>query len=339
MSSRALFRPLLAGAALAYLSAAGLAQQTPIPAAPTSVSSSASAQIIPANLTSSHVAATVNGEKILVGEVRKILDEKPYPNTLTEDQKRQIRQAALDVLVEDAVMRQFLARQVPKVTQEEFNKEYYAFADALKNLKTTIAEELKKTGQTEDQLRNDLVAKLRWKTLLRSYYPDEKLKPYYDANKPFFDKVYVQASHILIKLPPKHTKEQADLARQRLLVWRQDILKGGRPKFEEIAKQYSECPSKEKGGDIGKFPYKFVVVPEFARTAFAMQEGQVSDVVQTVFGMHLIMVTNRDKGEPSNFETSKDVIREVMAQDDDLYPRLLSDQRKTCKIDVDAAFK
>jgi parvulin-like peptidyl-prolyl isomerase len=330
----------LASAALACLTVAGLAQApSKFSPPPTGVPSSVSAQIIPANLTNAHVAATVNGEKILVSEVRKILDERPYPNALTEDQKKQIRNAALDVLIEDVVMRQYLARQVPKVTQEEFNKEYFAFAEALQKLKTTVAEELKKTGQTEEQLRNDLVAKLRWKTLLRTYYPDEKLKPYYEANKPFFDKVYVQASHILIKLPPKHSKEQADLARQKLLTWRQEILKGGKPKFEEIAKQFSECPSKEKGGDIGKFPYKFVVVPEFAQTAFAMQEGQISDVVQTVFGMHLIMVTSRDKGEPSNFDTSKDVIREVMAQDDDLYPRLLTDQRKTCKIDVDAAFK
>ena len=108
-------------------------------------------------------------------------------------------------------------------------------------------------------------------------------------------------------------------------------------KFEDIARQYSQCPSKDKKespGDIGQFPYKFVVVPEFAKTAFALKPGEISDVVQTVFGLHLIKVTDRTKGEVSTFENLKDTVREVWAQDEELFVRILADQRKTGKIVV-----
>jgi peptidyl-prolyl cis-trans isomerase C len=329
-------RHILAGLVILCLTAivdaqAPLAKQTP-------PSSSVSAQILPANVTNNMVAATVNGEKILVAEVRKILDERPYPMALTDDQKKHLRQAALEVLIEDVVMRQYLSKQVPQVSQAEFNKEVQDYETALKNMKSSIAEELKKSGLTREQLSNDIAAKLRWRTLLRQYYPDDKLKGYYDANKPYFDKMYVQASHILVKLPPQAGKEQIAQARARMQIWRQDIITG-KMKFADVAKQYSECPSKKDGGDIGKFPYKFAVVPEFARTAFSMRKGEISDVVQTVFGLHLIMVTDIDQGEASNFENVREFVREVWAQDDELYPRLVGEQRKAAKVDKHDVFK
>jgi parvulin-like peptidyl-prolyl isomerase len=119
-----------------------------------------------------------------------------------------------------------------------------------------------------------------------------------------------------------------------LRVLRQEIL-AGKVKFEDVAKKYSDCPSKDKGGDIGQFPYKFVVVPEFAKTAFSMKKGELSDVVQTTFGYHLILATDRTAGTPSNFEMLKDTVREVWAQDEDLYQRVLADQRKTGAIKVE----
>ncbi len=299
------------------------------------VNTGASAQIIPVNLTNEQVAATVNGEKILVGEVRKILDVRP-PSVivLTESQKKDSRQAALEVLIEDALMRQYLGKQVTQVSQADFDKEFKELSDALVKLKKSFAEFLAESGQTEEQLRRDIIARLQWRTMLVRLLPEENAKKYYDENKVFFDKIYVRASHILIKLPPNPTREQRDKATQQLLVWRQEILLG-KAKFEEIAKIHSQCPSKDKDGDIGQFPYKFVVLPEFAGAAFAMREGEISDVVQTVSGLHLIKVTERLKGEPSDFDAVKQAVREVWAQDEDLYQRILTDQKKVVPIKID----
>lgn len=295
---------------------------------------STGAQIIPVSYTNEHVAATVNGEKIFVGEVRKILDQRPVVIALSESQKKELRQAALDVLVDDALMRQYLGKNGAQVTQAEFDKEVKELTAALEKKKQSMQEFLKESGQTQEQLSRDIVARLQWKSLLARFLPEDKAKQYYDANKIFFDKVYVRASHILIKLPANAPKDQRDRAMQQMLVWRQDILTG-KAKFEDLAKLHSNCPSKDKGGDIGQFPYKFVVVPEFAKAAFSMKEGELSDVVQSVFGLHLIKVTERTKGEASNYDALKETVREVWAQDEELYQRILVEQRKTSQIKVE----
>ena len=67
----------------------------------------------------------------------------------------------------------------------------------------------KESGQSPEELRRDIVALLQWRNVLGRYYPEDKAKAYYDANKVFFDKVLVRASHILIKLPADAKKEQA----------------------------------------------------------------------------------------------------------------------------------
>ena len=63
--------------------------------------------------------------------------------------------------------------------------------------------------------------------------------------------------------------------------------------FAEEAKKLSACPSKIQGGDVGWFDRTGVMVESFAKTAFALQPYQMSDVVQTQFGYHLILLTER----------------------------------------------
>ena len=329
MMARQVFWPILASVASLLAAGAIHAQPKATPAVGTG-----SAQIIPVSFKNEQIAATVNGEKILVGAVRKVLDSQPYPLSLTESQKKEMRQAALESLVDDTLLRQYLSKQVPQVSQLEFNKEVQDLQDALKKQNKTLDMFYKETGQTEEQLRRDMIARVQWRLLLLRMCPDDKAKVYFDANKVFFDKVYVRASHILIKLDPKTTKEQRAQAMQQMLVWRQDIL-AGKVKFDDVAKQYSQCPSKDKGGDIGEFPYKFVVMPDFARVAFAMKKNEVSDVVQTSVGLHLILVTDRSAGELSNFATLKDTVREVWARDQELHENVLAEQRKTSQIKID----
>src|SRR5262249_11997200 len=180
----------------------------------------------------------------------------------------------------------------------------------------------------------DIVARLQWKNYLTARFPDDaQLKSYYGANKPFFDKVFVRASHILVKVSSNATPAEKQTARNKLDTLRQEILTG-KIKFDEAASKYSDCPSKEKGGDIGAFPFKFVVVEPFARAAFALKKDEVSDVVTTEFGFHLIKTTERMPGEASHFESLRETIREVMATELDLYNQVIAEQRKVAKIEV-----
>ncbi len=86
----------------------------------------------------------------------------------------------------------------------------------------------------------------------------------------------IKASHILVK-----TKEEAEEIIKEL--------KGGGD-FAKIAKEKSECPSKQNGGDLGYFG-KGMMVPEFEKAAFALKVGEISKPVQTQFGWHVIKRT------------------------------------------------
>lgn len=88
----------------------------------------------------------------------------------------------------------------------------------------------------------------------------------------------VKASHILVK-----TQEEALKIRKEIV--------GGKS-FEQAAKEYSMCPSKDDGGDLGFF-CRGMMVPEFEKAAFSLPVSKLSMPVKTEFGWHLIMVTDR----------------------------------------------
>jgi peptidyl-prolyl cis-trans isomerase C len=97
----------------------------------------------------------------------------------------------------------------------------------------------------------------------------------------------VQASHILVD-----TEEKAN----EIL---EDITDG--LSFEDAAKQYSSCPSKQEGGALGQFG-KGQMVKEFEDAVFAMHVGQISPPVKTQFGYHLIKLTEHMPERNSDFE-------------------------------------
>jgi peptidyl-prolyl cis-trans isomerase C len=277
-------------------------------------------------------AAIVNGEAIPQTELAAVLSQQPPPpNPLTDAQKKELARAALDMLVDDLLMRQYLRKNAPAVAPAEVAKQIQELKDSLTKRKQKLEDFLKESGQTEEQVRLEIVARLQWSAFAKARLGDDVIKKYYDENKTFFDKVAVRASHILLRVAPTAKAEDRQKAQTTLLTLRQEIM-AGKLDFAEAAKKYSECPSKVNGGDIGFFPYKFVVLEPFAKAAFAMKVGEVSGVVQTDYGMHLIKVTDRNNGEQSNFDRIKEEVREIAAQE--MQANLLEAQRKAAKIEI-----
>ena len=83
--------------------------------------------------------------------------------------------------------------------------------------------------------------------------------------------------------------------------------------FSAFAKQDSVCPSKRDGGDLNFFPRTGAMVEPFAKAAFDLKPYQMSDVVATDFGYHLILVTSRKDGAPKKFEEVKEDVRTLYA--------------------------
>ncbi len=94
-----------------------------------------------------------------------------------------------------------------------------------------------------------------------------------------------RAQHVLIDTRQDTTPEQKAAAKKEIEAVLAKAKMGD--DFAELAKKYSDCPSSEKGGDLGKFS-KGQMVPEFDEAVFNMEVGEISDVVETQFGYHII---------------------------------------------------
>ncbi len=115
---------------------------------------------------------------------------------------------------------------------------------------------------------------------------EKEIRTYYDDNPDTFKKPeQVRASHILIKTDPKADDAEKSKTRDKIKDIREKLKKG--EDFAALAKEFSECPSKSKGGDLGYFGRKQMVKP-FEDVAFSLNTGEMSDIVETRFGYHLI---------------------------------------------------
>jgi len=120
---------------------------------------------------------------------------------------------------------------------------------------------------------------------------DEESKGYYDTNLDLFKQPeQVRASHILIKADPGAGEPQNDEARKEIEGIQRKVHEGG--DFAALAKEFSQDSSRANGGDLGYFSRGQMIQP-FEEAAFALKPGEVSDVVETGFGYHLIKVTDR----------------------------------------------
>jgi peptidyl-prolyl cis-trans isomerase C len=149
--------------------------------------------------------------------------------------------------------------------------------------------------------------------LQRISVSDQQVRAYYDDNPNLFRKPeQVKASHILVQVP-----EDADDAKQAEAMAAIQGMKtriGKGENFAALAQEYSDCPSKAKGGDLGFFSRE-QMVPPFSEAAFALEPGQTSDVVKTRFGYHLIRATERQAEQTMAFNDVKDAISTRLRQE------------------------
>jgi peptidyl-prolyl cis-trans isomerase C len=277
-------------------------------------------------------AAMVDGTAITFAEVEAILKQAPpSPTPLTEAQRRQMQIDAIAMLIDDILMQNFLSKHGPKVNPAEVNKRVADLDQSQKKNHKSLQDFYKETGQTETQLRANIATKLQWDAYVQEHVSEADLKKYYEAYKEFFDRVTVRASHIVLRMAPGASDREIQETKAKLQALRQEIV-SGKLDFVEAAKKYSQCVSAKDGGDIGYFPRKLAVDEAFARAAFALKVGEISDVVQSEYGMHLIRLTDRKAGQPSDYAKVKETVREMCVED--MWQALLAQQRKTAHVEI-----
>ncbi len=142
---------------------------------------------------------------------------------------------------------------------------------------------------------------------------DEEIREYYDENSEAFKiPKTVEARHILLRLNEDAGPELVKKTKERAL----DILKLAKEgkNFAELAKQYSEGPTRDNGGYLGKFKKEDMVKP-FADKAFSLKTGEISEPVRTRFGWHLIKVEKVNEASITSFDEAKNKIRKKLTED------------------------
>src|SRR5947209_1856724 len=137
---------------------------------------------------------------------------------------------------------------------------------------------------------------------------DDMLKQQYQSNIQQYqvpNRVHVE--HILFMTVGKTTDAEVEEIRKKAEDVLKQIKKGG--KFEDLAKKYSEDPgSKDKGGDLNWIT-QGQTVPEFEKAAFSLNAGQISDLVKSQYGFHIIKVVEKETAHTKPFEEVKDSLR------------------------------
>jgi parvulin-like peptidyl-prolyl isomerase len=271
-------------------------------------------------------AATVNGQAIPEVAVQRALRRVP------EDRHAQARVEIVNYLIDNVVIDQYLEKLPNPVTKKDLEDRLDQIRAEIRKAGQDYEKVLKELLITEEELRTQLAADMRWEKYATDQATDQALQDLFRKHKATFDGSTVRARHILLspeagnakadqeakaqlqqvrrqiedevtrglaKLPPNTDDEKRQEERTRLLT----------EVFAARAKDISACPSKDKGGDIGFFPRSGAMVEPFARAAFELQPNQLSDVVTTQFGHHLILVTETRPGQEVKYDDVKDAVR------------------------------
>jgi peptidyl-prolyl cis-trans isomerase C len=283
-------------------------------------------------------AATVNGEPITAERLNNLVESnmqrmqqrmqgRNAPPGFLEQKRKQVAEQILEGLILEALVEQELKKNAITVTDEQIDNYVEQIAaregmtvDQLKTLITaggSTFEQWKQQMQFEKII--GILALARQQGFISNDVNDSAARNFYDANIENYQvPEQVEVSHILI-VPEADADTDPNVADTKALAKAQYLLeqiKNGAD-FAQLATENSACPSAARGGDLG-FGERGTWVPQFSDAAFALEPNQVSDVVKTRFGYHIIKVTDRKPAQTIPFEEVKDEISAALESEKEM---------------------
>jgi peptidyl-prolyl cis-trans isomerase C len=265
------------------------------------------------------VLARVNGEAIMKVDFDRLIKnmEVSANQPVPAERRDEIFRRALDQLVTYTVLTQETRARKISVTDAEVEENLKQMRSQFPN-EEAFKKALAARGMTVEKLKSDAKVDMSISKMMdaevasQSAPTDAQIREFYDKNPDKFKQdEAVRASHILFKVA-----ENADAAsKKKALDQAQSVLKQVRSgaDFAELAKKYSADGSAPQGGDLNFFT-KGQMVPAFDEAAFALKPGQISDIVTTQFGYHIIKVTDRRGASTVPFEQVSEKIKEFLTE-------------------------
>jgi len=266
--------------------------------------------------------AVVNGTVISredfdreMGRVRQQLSRSGRP--MTRAQLSSVENSVLENLITNELLYQESERKGIKVgkqaVDEQLNriKKRFPSEDAFKSTigkmnlsEADIITQIEKGLSIQQFVKQEFSQKVN--------VSDKDTKAYYEGNPDKFKQPEeIRASHILIKVDPQSDVSQKATSYKKMEEIQVKIQKGG--DFAALAKEFSQGPSNVKGGDLG-FVRRGQMVKPFEEAAFALAPGEVSGIVETRFGYHLIKVFEKKPETTSEYGAVKDRLKQSLEQ-------------------------
>lgn len=295
------------------------------------------------------VVAKVNGTSITKEDFEKtsIKVGKEYEMIFGEDVwnsevdggrifKDVFKEEILNVMISQELVAQQAEKEGIKVTDQEVSNELKSFMDYIGKMPNYL--EFLRENNVDDEFlkshfkQNLIFEKYRNKIMSETEIDEEKLKEYYNAHLDEYKKEEVKASHVLIstlnamKEPLSEEETAKKESEAKALLKR---IQSGE-NFEKIAKEYSDDEaSAVNGGDLGYFA-KGVMVPEFEEAAFKLKKGEISNIVKSSSGYHIIKVYDK-KEDVSSFDEERENILGTMRYD--IYNKKMEELQSEAKIE------
>jgi peptidyl-prolyl cis-trans isomerase C len=236
---------------------------------------------------------------------------------LNASQLPEVKKGVIESLINQELLYQESQNESIKVEDKEIDEQIDALKKRFpseKEYNTALAKMNLSEAEIKSQITKGLAIQqfIDTKFVQKITVSDDETKAHYNNNlKMFKQPEQVRAMHILIMVAPQATEEQKAAARKKLKECQKRLGQG--EDFEALAKDYSEGPSAAKGGDLGYFS-RGQMVPPFEEVAFALKSGEVSDIVETRFGYHLIKVVDKKPGSTMSYEEVKDNLQQYLKQ-------------------------
>jgi peptidyl-prolyl cis-trans isomerase C len=285
------------------------------------------------------VLARVNGEPVKKMDFDRLilnieLNNGPIPPTRRDE----IMRGMLDQLITYSAMSQQAKTENIVVSESEIEGRIKAMQRDASDADFQKALEARK--MSSEQLRTDARVQLTIEKLLEAHVAeaaattDAEARAFYDKNPDKFkvdDKV--RASHILLKVDAKAPEASRKQAQSRIA----GILKRARSgeDFAALAAKHSQDGSARQGGDLGYFA-RLEMVPAFSQVAFSLKPGEISDVVTTEFGYHIIKVTDKKAATTVPYEQASKQIVEFLSRQkkQERAGQFVDEVRKRARIEV-----
>lgn len=289
--------------------------------------------------------AVVNGVEITADDFRKTVAtykesiSKMYGAELWNQEvkdgvkyKDEMKKAILQQMIQEQVIYQEAKKKKLEAKPEEVDKQFKQLKESIS--KDKEYEKFLKDNNIDDEF---LKAQLAKDISIQNYknnfdkntkISEEEMKKYYEENKNNYIDDEVKASHILISTVDSKTNKPVSEAKKKEAKKKaEEVLKKAKSgeDFAKLAKEYSDDKgSAENGGDLGFFS-KGEMVPEFEKAAFSMDKDEISDLVESQFGYHIIKVTDK-KYKEYTFDEVKDNIKQNL-----LYKKYTEEVNKLTK--------